>query len=147
MSKLSGTVEMVAKQSEPSICIPRAFHNISSQKVKNTLEQVFESPCVERIDCIERTDKAGKKYKRFFIHLKSWPTNQQSKAVREKLLEGDTVKIVYQEPWYWKCSASRVPKPSRKPYRKGPYVLEEEDVQEKQSKEDSKSQQNEEEGG
>jgi hypothetical protein len=137
MSELSGTVGMVAKPSEPSICIPRAFHNISPEKVKKTLEEVLNSSCVDRIDCIERADKSGKKYKRFFIHLKFWPKDQQSLTVREKLLQGETIKIVYQEPWYWKCSASRIPKPSRKPYRKGPYVLEEENVQEKQAKKGS----------
>ena len=130
MSELSGTV---AKSSEPSICIPRAFSNISSDKVKKTIEQVLDSSCVDRVDCIEREDKSGKKYKRFFVHFKFWPKDQQSAAVREKLLQGDTIKIVYQEPWYWKCSASRIPKPSRKPYRKGPYVLEEEKIQDEKT--------------
>ena len=30
-----------------------------------------------------------------------------------RLANGDDVKVVYSEPWFWKCSVSRVPKPKK----------------------------------
>ena len=32
------------------------------------------------------------------------------------------VKIVYDTPWFWKCSASRVPKPEREKTKKTAYI-------------------------
>jgi hypothetical protein len=43
--------------------------------------------------------------------------------VRRKLVEGKEVKIVYDEPWYWKCTASRIEKPAtRERIVREPYV-------------------------
>jgi hypothetical protein len=117
-------------QTNPSICIPRAFPNISPKKVKETFEKVFEESCVERVDFIERQDKEKKVFRRFFVHFKYWPKNNISQKVHDTLSQGESIKIVYQEPWYWKCSASRIPKPDNQHTRlmhpRGPYLIEEE---------------------
>ena len=116
-------------QTNLSICIPRAFKNISPNKVKETFEKVFGEACVERVDFIERQDKEKKVFRRFFVHFKYWPENKISQKVHETLSQGDSIKIVYQEPWFWKCSASRIPKPenhhTRVMHPRGPYLMEE----------------------
>ena len=58
-----------------------------------------------------------------FIHLKYWPDTEVSTAMRERFVKGGDVKVVYQDPWYWKCSASRVPKPTHRGPRREPYII------------------------
>ena len=131
----------IAKSSEPSICIPRAFRNITSKQVKEVFEQVLEPECIDRIDTVERFGKLKDektKYHRFFIHLKNWPVDEQSQSIRQKLVNGDIVKIVYQEPWFWKCSASRVPKPmyNTRPTKQQPYILSDQEENDNPEKEE-----------
>lgn len=57
-----------------------------------------------------------------FIHLRYWPTDDDAVIIRDRLVAGETVKIVYDTPWFWKCSASRLPKPQRDKPRSTPYV-------------------------
>ena len=44
-------------------------------------------------------------------------------SLRERLIAGETIKIVYDNPWFWKCAASRIPKPERSTPRTAPYIL------------------------
>jgi hypothetical protein len=37
--------------------------------------------------------------------------NQLARDTRQKLLDGQDVKVVYDEPWFWKCTASTIEKP------------------------------------
>ena len=115
---------MPTDHSTPSICIPRVFANVTKREVREVFEQVLGGghACIERIDLISRTDQSGTPFGRVFIHLRFWPKTEQAQAVREQLLAGEQVKIVYDEPWYWKCGASRVPKPEFTRERAAPYV-------------------------
>ena len=95
----------------PSICIPRVFSNIQWQFVKNTIEQLGLG-LVSRVDMIPKTNDKGDKFQRVFIHMKFWDSSEQAQIVRQKLLSGDTIKIVYNDPWYWQLSMSRIAKPT-----------------------------------
>ncbi len=97
--------------SEPSICIPRVFMNIKKERVLDVFADLFGHNAIERVDMIERKNDAGEEYKRAFVHFKSWPRTEQATEVRLKLLNGDHVKIMYEQPWFWLISASRVPRP------------------------------------
>lgn len=101
---------VVFKQNEPSLCIPRTFSNITWKKVKETFEQLFGQGCVERVDVVKKTHENGDTFNRIFIHFKYWP--EKSEEIRQRFLNGQELKIVYDEPWFWKCSMSRVAKPS-----------------------------------
>jgi hypothetical protein len=46
--------------------------------------------------------------------------NPTAQATREKLLKGEEIKMVYNEPWFWKCTASRVDKPAFRDYSAPP---------------------------
>ena len=104
--------------SEPSICVPRIYMNITKERVYDVFADLFGHQAIERVDMIERTNKEGESYKRAFVHFKAWPRTPQSTEVRLKLLNGDEVKIVYDQPWYWRISASRLPRPEEQQKRR-----------------------------
>lgn len=97
--------------SEPSVCIPRVFMNIQKERVYDVFADLFGRNAIERVDMIERKNKDGEEYKRAFVHFKFWPRTEQATEVRLKLLNGDEVKVMYEQPWFWRISASRVPRP------------------------------------
>ena len=106
--------------SEPSICIPRVFKSITRKDIFGVIEKL-ELGAVDRIDMVSKVNERGECYNKVFIHFKVWnkktPTAQ---ATREKLLKGEEIKIVYKEPWFWKCTASRVEKPAFRDYSAPP---------------------------
>ena len=97
-------------RSEPSLCIPRVFPNITDRRVAYVFNQLHLGE-IERIDMVQRETQDGVAFQRVFIHFKEWANSKQANAVREKLVNDEQIKIVYDEPWYWKVSASRVNKP------------------------------------
>ena len=119
--------------SEPSICIPRVFNNITQDFIGKTFNELLGGRFVERVDLVQKTNEKGDTFKRAFIHFSSWPTKDpQVVAVREKLLAGGEVKVMYDDPWFWKCSESKSSRPAprqapreEKPRaeRRGPYII------------------------
>ena len=106
--------------SEPSICIPRVFKSTTRKDIFDIVEKL-ELGAVERIDMVAKTNERGESYYKVFIHFKVWnKRNEMAQATRCKLLKGEEVKIVYSEPWFWKCSASRVEKPAFRDYSAPP---------------------------
>jgi hypothetical protein len=107
------------KPSEPSICIPRVFKSTTRRDIFGVIEKL-DLGAVDRIDLVAKTNAHGDSYNKVFIHFKMWSRNPQAQATREKLLQGEEVKIVYSEPWFWKCTASRVEKPAFRDYTAPP---------------------------
>lgn len=99
-------------KSSPSVCIPRVFSNISWKRVKDVFDALNLGE-IERVDMVKKTSEKGDEFKRVFVHFKEWATTPEAQQVREKLLSGSEVKIVYDEPWFWKLSMSNVEKPVR----------------------------------
>jgi hypothetical protein len=107
--------------SEPSICIPRALANVTWKDVKDIFEQVIGAGSVERVDLVRSKD--DEKFCRIFVHIRSWPVDKPEIAdMRNKLLAGETIKLVYDNPWFWKCVKSRIPKPERTKPRQAPFI-------------------------
>jgi hypothetical protein len=51
-------------------------------------------------------------------------TDPKVAAVRETLISGGEIKVVYNHPWFWKCCASRVAKPEKKKrVSSDPYIM------------------------
>jgi hypothetical protein len=113
--------------SEPSICIPRVFATIDKKRVYEVIAELFGADTIDRIDLIQKEAPNGETYKRVFIHFKRWANTTQAQNVRQKLIDGDEVKIVYDAPWFWKCTASRVAKPephtNMPPKDKKPFIV------------------------
>ena len=98
-----------------SICIPRVFANIRWKRVKAVFDQLGLGE-IDRIDMVQRTADDGSNFQRCFIHFKTWADTENARAVREQLdAEGGEIKIVYDDPWFWKCFKSRVARPDQAP--------------------------------
>jgi hypothetical protein len=106
-------------RSEPSICIPRVFKSTTRKDLFGVIEKL-DIGAVDRIDMISKTNDRGESYYKVFIHFKQWNKNPLAQATREKLLQGEEIKIVYNAPWFWKCTASRVEKPEFRDYTAPP---------------------------
>ena len=102
---------MASNNTNPSICIPRVFPNIDWKRVKNVFEELGMGE-VERVDMINKVNEKGQKFKRVFVHFKKWNDDPTTRQVKSKLLSGDSVKVVYDDPWFWKVFLSHVPKPT-----------------------------------
>jgi hypothetical protein len=108
------------KPQEPSICIPRVFMSTTRKDIYDIMEKLGLG-AVDRIDLVYKTNDRGDPYNKVFIHFKKWNTKDETAiATREKLLKGEEIKIVYREPWFWKCTASRVEKPTFRDYSAPP---------------------------
>jgi len=100
----------------PSICIPRTFTSIRGKPVKAavfTTMRDLKVGFIDRIDVIQKTDARGERYCTIYIHLKWNVRNEIARDTRQKLLDGNDVKIVYDDPWFWKCTMSTMEKPDR----------------------------------
>jgi hypothetical protein len=108
------------KPSEPSICIPRMFKSTTRKDIYTVIERL-DLGAVDRIDMVAKVNPHGESYNKVFIHFKVWnKRNPVAQATRDKLLKGEEIKIVYSEPWFWKCTASRVEKPTFRDYSAPP---------------------------
>ena len=93
------------QKNSPSLCIPRAFGNITKKRVMDVIKEC-KFGMVERIDEISKVNEKGETVKRFFVHFKHWFKGWD--AERKRLLSSDNerLKIVYDEPWYRMVKAS-----------------------------------------
>tara|TARA_Y100000768_G_C23653422_1_gene529710 strand:- start:8 stop:667 length:660 start_codon:yes stop_codon:yes gene_type:complete len=92
--------------SEPSLCIPRVFPNITDERVRTVLNEL-NFGTINRIDMVPRETMNGEFYQRVFVHFKEWDKSEATSHVRQKMVNGEEIKVVYDDPWYWKVSASR----------------------------------------
>ena len=91
---------------EISLCIPRVFVNIDEKRVRAVFEQLLGK--IYRVDIIERTNEKGEKYKRVFVHFEYWYNTEEAQKAKARLEEGKELKIVYDDPWFWKVSINKV---------------------------------------
>ena len=85
--------------------------NITKPYIKNIFEQIFGNNSIERIDLVKKTYSNNKIYYTAFIHFNYWNDSSNVKAIRNRIMNNQTFKIVYSEPWFWKCSISKAVKP------------------------------------
>jgi hypothetical protein len=109
--------ESKAPITHPSICIPRTFPTIRGEQTKRAVFNTFRDlriGHIDRIDTVHKTDKNGERFCTVYVHLKWNVDNQLARDTRQKLLDGQDVKVVYDEPWFWKCTASTIDKPENR---------------------------------
>ena len=95
----------------PSLCIPRVFSNWTESRIRRIFDDLGMGEIL-RIDVVSKTTEKGEKFNRVFVHFKRWFSNQNADMARERLLNGKEIKIVYDDPWFWKVSAYRETKKS-----------------------------------
>ena len=110
----------------PSLCIPRVFSNITEARIRKVINDLSMGD-IERIDMVSKTTDKGEKFNRVFIHFRKWADDGNAAIARVRLVNGKEIKIVYDEPWFWKVSAyrkdtskNRGPAPPRKHEAKKP---------------------------
>lgn len=90
----------------PVLCIPRVYPNISESRIRRIFDELGMGT-LERIDIVSKTSEKGDKFNRVFVHFKRWNDSDNANIARERLLNGKDIKIIYDEPWFWKISAYR----------------------------------------
>ena len=93
-------------ETQPSICIPRVFNNISDKKIRQVFDELNLGK-ISRIDIKERKNEKGEVFNRVYIHFEKWFWNEDAQTARRKLILGKEIKIIYDKPWFWKVSASK----------------------------------------
>ena len=101
---------------QPILCIPGVFANIKEERIRRVFGDLDLGE-VTRVDIVTPKPQVGQekenKFNRVFIHI-DWSESEQSIACRERLSQGKEIKIIYDEPWFWKVSAYRPPAPKPK---------------------------------
>jgi hypothetical protein len=90
----------------PSLCIPRVFKNITRERIISTINEL-NLGSVTRVDIVP--SGGGDKFQRVFIHI-DWNNGEVASRARTRLLTGKEIKIIYDDPWFWKISANRASK-------------------------------------
>ena len=86
----------------PSLCIPRVYSSIHKDIIKDVFQTKLNFGKIKKIDVINTNDK---NFRKIFIHFHNW-NNEDDRVnlIKDKFLLGKIVKIVYDFPWFWKCS-------------------------------------------
>lgn len=97
----------------PVLCIPRVYPNISESRIRRIFDDL-NLGALERIDIVNKNSDKGEMFNRVFVHFRRWNDTENANIARERLLNGKEIKIIYDDPWFWKISAYResVRKPS-----------------------------------
>jgi hypothetical protein len=90
----------------PSLCIPRVFLNINETRIRSIFTSLDMGE-IEKVDIVTKKTEKGENFNRVFIHFRHWNNGSNANAARERLLNGKEIKIIYDDPWFWKISAYR----------------------------------------
>ena len=80
------------------------FNNITEARIRKVIDDLGLG-CISQIEINERRSNNGETFKRVCVHFEKWYWNEDAKAARRKLISGKEIKIVYDNPWFWKVSA------------------------------------------
>ena len=99
---------MSNQQKNPILCIPRVFSNITEKKIHSVFNQI-NIGSVNKIDIVPIASNTysvnnSNKFNRVFIHFNSWNTTDTAISAMNKLNNGGNIKIIYDEPWFWKIT-------------------------------------------
>ena len=84
-----------------TLCIPRVCAGITQKQIRTTLDSL-DLGVIERVDVI---NKKGEKFNIVFIHFKKWNDSENARLATDRLMNGKEIKVIYDNPWYWKISA------------------------------------------
>uniref|UniRef100_A0A6C0EUD9 Uncharacterized protein n=1 Tax=viral metagenome TaxID=1070528 RepID=A0A6C0EUD9_9ZZZZ len=79
---------------------------MTKKRVLDTIQELGLGE-IDHIDMVPRTSEKGEKFQRVFIHFRRWSSTSDAIRARERLLTGKDIKIIYDDPWFWKVSANR----------------------------------------
>jgi hypothetical protein len=82
------------------------YPNINEARIRKIFDELALGT-IDHLDIISKTTDKGEKFNRVFIHFRRWYTDGNAGVARERLLNGKDIKIIYDDPWFWKVSAYR----------------------------------------
>jgi hypothetical protein len=89
----------------PSLYIPRVFQNIPDEYILNTIMAVGLGT-ISHIDSSVIQDNP--KFKGVRIHFTAWNlSNENARRARDRLLRNEEIKVMYDDPWFWKIRPTR----------------------------------------
>ena len=91
-----------------TLCIPRTDIDISEPFVRNIFNNLNIGN-IGRIDLVKKQNEKGGYYMRIFIHINKWYNTENADIAKERLLNGKDIKIIYDDPWFWKISVYKTP--------------------------------------
>jgi len=109
---------------QPALCIPRSVKSMSSREIEDVFNKsglgVVNKVVVKSKRHIlneweqivnDDTNITDVEYSNIYVYFKKWNIeNPAVREYREKLLKGQTIKVVFESiptPIFWKCSAAR----------------------------------------
>ena len=96
--KPSGDTPKPAGAKEPTLCIARLPTQMSSDGVVMSIVGTeLGYGKVEKVDMIQKTDRNGIDYMMAFVHFAEWTNSEAVNADRVKLMNGEKIKVVYDE--------------------------------------------------
>ena len=101
-------------KAQPSLCIPWVHLNITEERIRGVFEAVGFGE-IESIDIVKKTDKNDREHLRVFVHFTSWADNPAAVKAKQMLLNDECIKLVYDDPWFWKIWASKSTRPQDRP--------------------------------
>uniref|UniRef100_A0A6C0B0J4 RRM domain-containing protein n=1 Tax=viral metagenome TaxID=1070528 RepID=A0A6C0B0J4_9ZZZZ len=90
----------------PSLCIPRVFKNITRERIAFVFNSLGLGE-IDHIDLVQKTTESGQEFQRVFVHFKQWYITDEALRARKAIMAGKEIKIVYDDPWFWKVSMNR----------------------------------------
>lgn len=120
------TTVQEANDNGVSLCIPRVFNNINHHRIKQWfIKNLRQWGFIDRVDVVPVFRQGTQVHKRAYIHFAPGRFNMRADDgngtnILDSFIAGDTIQVVYDEPWFWKLSLSRSARPaeSPKPYSK-----------------------------
>ena len=91
-----------------TLCIPRVFSNIGEKRIRSVF-YALKLGHIGRIDIVSKISERGEKFNRVFIHFERWFDTANAHSALKILSEGKDIKVIYDEPWFWKVSTYRKP--------------------------------------
>jgi hypothetical protein len=87
---------------QPSICIPKVSKDISKKFIYNVFNNL-QFGSIKNIDIVYYNKSRNYNFTRVFIHFNKWYTDIPIiKKYQDRLLNGENLSIVYNDPWFWK---------------------------------------------
>jgi hypothetical protein len=59
---------------------------------------------INKVDMVSWTNKEGKTFNKVFIHIDWDRQNPEVESITERLNAGKDIKIIYDDPWFWKVT-------------------------------------------
>ena len=106
-------IQNTIMSSTNSIFIPFVYDNLSEGYICSVIETAGIGE-VERIDFVNKRDE-GQNHHAIYVHFKKRgvTTVPSIYGFWESIDADKCVKLVYSDPWYWKCLKPRARKPAR----------------------------------